>query len=313
MTNGRMTMKNLLNDQTKGHHHWWPAGIQRKIWVREDGYLTRRRGEELKPFQPGNSTGASDDAHYFDMGASPWTHSFEDAFDLVDAQGAQAVRNAVKVVKASPYYRLSRWPLTRWLPYRSDAIEERKEFLSDANIHALGRLVVSIVLRSPTYRFEMSLPRPSMPEGTPIDFNLGKTNLWLKWAPWFQNAQRPKLPMSAIFLIGHWKREFVFGDGFFETLLGQPAWPEPTKGVVLYPLAPEVCVLLSFNSRAGQQLVILSQKETTQINRIICASSRGEIYFRNQDEPSFQPADHDAHRSVKLDTHHFLNKWIDRA
>ncbi|MEO0892580.1 MAG: hypothetical protein AAFY35_08305 [Pseudomonadota bacterium] len=304
-----MRQKNLLNDKGSCWDHWWPSGIQRRIWTREDGFLSQRRGSIVRHLQPGRATGASHVSHYIELGDSPWTHSFENAFQEVDNKGAVITQKTINLIKETIQYKLCRWRTTRWVSRYSNTITKDAVFLSTSDLQNLTRLVVSIVIRSPTERFRMSLPIPATPEGTQISPEQGQLNLWFKRASWYQNPNLPTLPVSAIFFIGHWSTEFVIGDGFYQTFLDAMGWPEPRKGCVLFPLSPDICLLLKFNSREVQNLVNLSKEQTLQINQITCQSSREEIYFRNHDQPQFEPADPASHRWVNLEKHNFLRRW----
>lgn len=312
-------MTNLLDNKKRGNHHWWPKGLQR-LWVNSNGQIHVRKDGKVEPKNPNNNgTGCNRNSHYFDCGNSPWSHSFEDAFQRIDTKGAEAVREAVKCVRSQPNYWLSRSRLTSWLPFRASATEKDFDILSDDTIHCIARLAISIVVRSPAFQFKNSFVHPAFVTDNTFAPHLGRINIWQYWSEFYRKPQLPIESLSVVFLVSRRRHEFVIGDGFYQTVVNRPYnfkrcgedWHPAFKGSILMPLAPDICSLVLFNSRFGQKTALLSEDETVEINKITCLNSRNEIYFRYHDQPNFEPIRNSNIREVSLTEHSFLKPWID--
>jgi len=312
-------LTNLLDNKKRANHHWWPKGLQRQ-WVNSNGQLHMRKDGKVELKNPNNNrTGCGRNSHYFDVGNSPWSHSFEDAFRLVDTKGAEAVRQAVYCVQRLPIYWLSQSRLTSWLPFRATATETDFDMLSKDDIHCIARLAISIVIRSPAFKFKKSILHPAFSKGDIVDPQLGKQNIWQYWAELYRNPQLPIESISVVFLLTRRGHEFVMGDGFYQSVVGKRSQLKRRgkdghltyEGAILMPLSPDICSLVLFNSRLGQKTVVLSDDETAEINEITCISSRNEIYFRDQDHPNFRPARDSNVREVSLTEHSFLKPWVE--
>ena len=194
-------MKNLLENKKRGIHHWWPKGTQTH-WVNENGQIHRRRDGQVEAKNPrNNKTGIVRNAHFMDMGNSPWTHSFEDTFNKVDSHGANAVKEAIAAVHSSTLFKNSRLVLTAWKPFGLQNTLSNFECLSNKELHNLARLALSIVVRSPAFQFKMSRVHPAFSTGRNFDPELGKANIWQTWADIYRNANYPTGPLSCLFLI----------------------------------------------------------------------------------------------------------------
>lgn len=308
----------LIDNKKRGNHHWWPKSIQRH-WVNSNGQLHHKKDGVVTLRNPKNRrTGCKRNAHFVDFGDSPWTHSFEDAFSTIDSNGAAAVDAAVTRIQQCPSYKLSRAKLTSWLPFASKATDRKFECLSVGESHALARLSIAIVVRSPAFQFRKSLLHPAFFPNGGIHSLLGQQNIWQYWSDLYRDSDLPIEPISIFFLIAKKTHEFVIGDGFYENIIDQQRLVESSPngvrpfydGEVLFPLSPDVCVLICFNSDFGQRLAILSGEETRQINRITCLSSRREIYFRHIDVDEFVSPDEVHVRQVSLRQEFFLNSLI---
>jgi hypothetical protein len=308
-----------LENKKRGNHHWWPKGLQR-FWVNSTGQIHLRKDGKVEPKNPNNNrTGCNRNAHYFDAGDSPWSHSFEDAFRLIDTKGADTVRHVIDCIQRLPIYRLSRSKLTSWLPVQAAATETNFDSISKDTMHCLARLAVSIVIRSPAFQFRNSFVHPAFAGDNLFEPYIGTFNIWQYWADFYRNPKLPVEPLSVVILVSRHGHEFVIGDGFYQTVINGPyvykksdeEWLPNCTGSILIPLSPDVCSLLLFNSNLGLKTALLSKAETDEINEITCLSSRQEIYFRDKDQPQFKPTSNSNIREVTLTEYSFLKRWID--
>ena len=312
---------NLLDKKKRGNHHWWPKSIQRH-WINSDGQIHQRTGDAVEPKNPENDrTGCSRNQHYFDVGDSPWSHSFECAFQAVDTEGAEVVRLCMRRVKETPSYRISRAKFLSWPPLNSVATHTKYDCLDSEDTRRLARLALSVAIRSPAFQFKKSLPHTSFFPSDAPNKSLGTANIWHYWADLYAEPLLPYNPMSVIFLISANGSEFVFGDGLFENVIDRKrltpskggGWRALYSGGIMFPLSPDICCVIHFNSRRGQRLAILSTEETEEVNTITCLSSRDKIYFRTHDQPKFKPQHSPDIRKVSLDPSSFLRPWFETA
>jgi hypothetical protein len=168
-----------------------------------------------------NKTGSIRNSHFFDVGDSPWSHSFEDAFQIVDSKGAEAITRAITCVKRQKAFQISRAKLTSWLPFRSTATEMSIDCLSYNSIQDLARVAISLVIRSPAFQFRKSFLHPAFYRTQTVNPELGKQNTWAYWAELYRNPDLPCEPISIVFLVSGRKQEFVIGDGFYESVIDQ--------------------------------------------------------------------------------------------
>lgn len=311
-------MVNLLDERNRGNHHWWPKNIQRH-WTNSDGQIHQRKGDIVRPKNPENGkTGCRRNQHYFDVGDSPWSHSFERAFEAVDAEGADIVRLLINRVRETPSYKMSRAKFLSWLPFDSSSTDTKYDCLNTKDTLGLARLALSIAIRSPAFQFRKSFPHPAFSADRTPEKALGTANVWHYWADLYADPLLPRDPLSVNFLIAANGCEFIFGDGIFENVtdnrrlapLQDGSWMPRFSGGVAFPVSPDICALIQFNSQRGQRLAVLSVDETKEVNTITHLSSREEIYFRTQDQPSFIPQDDATIRKISLDPDSFLKPWF---
>ena len=293
-------------------------GIQ-SHWVNENGQIHRRRDGRVEAKNPNSrKTGSSRNAHFMDMGDSPWTHSFEEAFNEVDSLGAIAVRNVVRKVSSSTLFRDSRLVLTAWKPSGLHKTITNFECLSTKDLRNLARLAISITVRSPAFQYKMSRVHPAFSSGQDFDPELGKANVWQNWADIYRNTEYPTGPLSCLILISKPRTEFVMGDGLFETVTQgnqyrrskNGDWDRFIYGGILLPISPEICAFVLYDSNIGQKLAVLSEVETNEINEITALCSRRELYFRSRDFPGFNPQNGQEVRSVSLTETSFLKSFL---
>ncbi|WP_437196830.1 hypothetical protein [Roseovarius sp. MS2] len=313
-----MILVNLIDKKKRGLHHWWPKGLQRN-WVNSNGQIHMRKGNLVQPKNPErNATGSKRNAHYFDVGDSPWSHSFEDAFQIVDTKGAEAARLAIERVRSQRQYRTSRNKLTAWLPFSAARTDAQFECLPSDKLHSLARVAISVVIRSPAFQFRRSVVHPAFRQKNVIEPAIGTANIFSHWADFYNDPHLPKGPIGAVFMISNKDKEFVIGDGFYETVIDQKRfiqahngeWQPRLQGAILFPIAPDICCLILLNTMVGQRLAILSNDETEEINKITCLISRNEIYSRTPDQPHFEPQNEETVRRVTLTEHSFLKPWL---
>lgn len=293
-------------------------GLQ-KHWVNVDGKIHRRLGGIVEPKKPRNrKTGSKINAHFFDLGDSPWTHSFEGAFDAVDSSGARAVESALMRIKASPAFKIGRSKLASWLPISANTSDIKVDFIPEEELHALARIAISIVFRSPAFRFRKSFSHPSFFDDKTPNPELGKGNTWHYWSSFYSDKRLPLEPVGTVFLVSSKGHEFVIGDGFHETFsdqltfsfLGDGRPVRKCSGEIFLPLSPDVCAVIVVNSGFGQRLALLSGEETDQINKITCLNSRNEIYFRNLDRVDFDAHNEPSVRRAEIEDGFFLNSVL---
>lgn len=312
-------MISLLDESKRGNHHWWPKNIQRH-WTNSDGQIHQRKGDIVRSKKPENGrTGCSRNQHYLDVGNGPWSHSFERAFEAVDSEGADIVRLLIQRVRETPSYQISRAKFLSWPPFDSFSTDAKYDCLNDRDVLRLARLALSIVIRSPAFQFRKSLPHPAFSAHRTPDKALGTANIWHYWADLYADPLLPRDPVSVRFLIAANGCEFIFGDGIYENVIDSKrfapsqggGWRPRFSGGIAFPISPDICSLIQFNSQHGQRLAILSVDETREVNTITHLSSREEIYFRTQDQPNFTPQYEETIRKVSLDPSSFLKPWFE--
>lgn len=308
---------NLIDDKKKGNHHWWPKALQRQ-WVNKDHQIVVNNGYTSIPKNPNNNrTGCRRNIHFLDVGDSPWSHSFEKAFNAVDSQGAEVVSVALDRIRGSLSYRVSRSVLLRWVPFDSETACFPEEFLDNREAHRLARLALSIMVRSPAFVFRKSFLHPKFfPKGS-TDLELGKTNIWNHWSELFINENLPQDSISLIFMISPHKFEFVMGDALLGDVVDRAklVWDvddyrKRYSGFAILPLAPDVAVLLLFGVEISQSALLLSQEETECLNSAIMISSRSEVFSSYYDTEIFSPQREPNVRRVIFDDDFFLSKWL---
>ncbi len=252
--------------------HWWPQCVSEHWkdnsgcahWLLPDGEI---RSAPPKKF------GAIGNGHAIKLdgnGPSPWDESFEREFDKAD-------NNFPTIIE---------WLNTLDRKWYGNVSTKRDRFLSQsASTDQLGLLVeciVSLAVRSPMFRERavsmaenLRGPLPEKERNSLIGLNM-------------RNSQR----MIADSLAGRGKiavlfspqKEFIFGDGFYNTATSTSM--PPMCAQMLVPITPSISVLYAsptqYLTEPKLTTIVLSEPETRFLNDTVQTYACDAIYFRSE-------------------------------
>lgn len=199
--------------------------------------------------------------------ATEWDHDFEGDFHAADAS----------------FSTLIKWLETCRPGCKDGSLRDRFEptFASESQLRMLTECVVSLAVRSPLHR-ESLIPwvdpdstwRTIRDEQILIPANMADNQRR------FADQIGTHAKFAALYTD---KREFIFGDGFFQNLHGQVLPPDPR---VLVPLTPTMAVVIyrPFSMMVEPRLstIALTDSEVQVCNHFVQAYSKNELFFRSE-------------------------------
>lgn len=280
-------------------HHWWPRTLS-KYWGDDDGMCCRLAWDgKLVRSNPANF-GAMTNAHHIRHGSepTPWDGSIEGQFSAADDKLTGLVEELSEL--SSLFDSTSRDFVDRLLP----------QLVSDKLIRALCEGTLSLVLRSPRFRYmiesstlglqaSMGMRKPS------VDDALISSNVNGRLKQFGRGLERR----------GKWlvmfsdEREFIFGDGFlhnYSTVSAPPLSPR-----ILLPLTPTIALLFTspqrYPSRPRLLTLRVTKDEVSFINGITQAYSCDCIFYRSDRPTDVSLLERHEYQQFPHDKH----PWID--
>ncbi|MEZ5649454.1 MAG: hypothetical protein R3E87_02785 [Burkholderiaceae bacterium] len=268
-----MATRNLIEGE---RHHWWPKSLSQN-WGDEAGLIGRisSQGKVAKAV-PGNLAVIRDGHNFIPARAqnkspSPWDHTFEQEFDRSDSSFPGVIQLLRDLVES--HKRSTPVGAFEFMPHR----------LPDKKVELLLECVLSLVIRSPRFRFLAIQPARwfgrelSGKEGR----SLAAANI--KGAlPRILSSLADHGRFSVIFSESS---EFIFGDGFYSNVhLGSAFAPYNVR--FLAPITPEIAVFYSrrISRRDCAQLttVLASEAFVNAVNETVQIYAKDELFFRKQ-------------------------------
>ena len=253
-------------------HHWWPECVS-SHWKNEQGCVHWLSPDGTEKVLPPKNCGLIGNGHHVKLGApgeaTVWDHSFEAEFQLADSNFPVVVE-WLKSIEFSDR--------------RGAPISERFTPLQVPE-EMLGHLVegiVSLAVRSPqTRETGVALAeqlRGALPEAERnvlIGSNLRGTQ---------ESVVRNIGTYGKFAIIYSPDREFIFGDGFFHTLIA--GRNPPMSPYILAPILPRISLLYARPNSYGVEpkvsTVVFDAEEATGLNDAVQVYARRSIFYRSE-------------------------------
>lgn len=260
-------------DMKSQRHHWWPEAVSQFWKDPEDGFSGWLRPDGTVKRLPPKNVGAITNGHAVKWGkdpddTTPWNASFEKEFDRADTDFPGVVAWLESLDRTDQ-------------PDAAKAVRFLAVKLTDAEIARLMECVVSLVVRSPvTRQAAVALaeglrgPLPERERNTLIS-----ANLWH-----LQRRFVGGLGTRGKFVVIYSpKREFIFGDGFFNNFgsLNAPHHPK-----MFVPLTPGMALLYARPMRYLVEprvtTLTIDAGEADALNLAVQVYAKENIFFRRE-------------------------------
>lgn len=279
------------------NHHWWPKTLS-AYWCDEAGEVTQYSpDDELRTERP-EVFGVDKHTHNIRIGG-PWNSSFESIFDNADAA----------IV-----------PLINWLiPLEAKTINSNRlherfqgQTLDPEKIEWLSSVLASLIVRSPALRDRIRRG-VEWYRNEPSGLKADKTLIALNMRPLFE-AFKNKIAVTGKFaVLFSPDREFIFGDGFFQSF--PTVAPVHNNPKCIIPLTPAISVLYCSPSRyfSPPRLVTirLTSSEVDHLNRLVQVYSNDRIFYRNEPPTLYPEFALNAHRELQYHSEPWTDAFID--
>ena len=253
-------------------HHWWPRCVSAH-WVAADGTTGWIKPDGSCIRIPPKELGQISNAHHIKLSrqpgdSTPWDTSFEDEFDSADSN-FPAVVSWIESLKHE------------FVPHLSLRNRFQAQPATDGQLRTLTECVVSLAVRSPMNR-EASVSLAEHLRG-PIPNPERKALIGANMRP-SQRLIADNIGSNGKFavLFSH-RREFIFGDGFFnnvKAVVNPPIFPK-----ILAPITPSISVIVtrpaSFTVQPRLSTIVLNDEEVERCNHAVQVYSRQALYFRS--------------------------------
>jgi len=255
-------------------HHWWPEGVS-DFWKGDDGrceqlMITDGKLKAVRSYP--RQFGAIGNGHCIKFGG-PWDTSFESEFDSADSNFPTIINSISSLERRENH---------------NNKLQDRlhAQHIDSSFREKLMTCMSSLIARSPRTRNKISLRTER--DRNKFGLSSNKKDLELLVAANLRGLH-PRLSklmlhggkIAALYSDNH---EFIFGDGFFNTL----PISRVTNGeaMCLLPLTPWVTILFFRQSAYFRNpelvTIVLNETEVAFINEITQACSCKFIYYRHQ-------------------------------
>jgi hypothetical protein len=281
-------------------HHWWPRSLS-KLWVDNDGRVTRLAWDGTTTRSNPANFGAIKNAHHMKFGESnPWNNSFEEIFADADGQ----------------FSNLSKWLLslsTRQTPDNSPlASRLMGHSLPDSQRSRLASTLASLIVRSPRSRNNIKLTvghyRKAFGLAPDVDKTLIAGNM-RGCQEVFENSIRSG--GKFVVLVSR-EREFIFGDGFLHNFPAQANPPFLPRFVI--PLLPTIAVLYARPSSYMREPEVaalnVTKEEARLLNDIVQVYSKDSVFYRRQEPLRTEPFRSRQFLQLEYDKHPWIENLI---
>lgn len=269
-----------------------------KFWEAHDGTIGIKspKGVERKK-RKNRKIGSIRGGHFFDVGDSPWSHSYERSFQEVDNNLFDAFQQSIELAHSGNRHlstRLfDRWGLTSTPIKTANRLVELK-FDHKLAYHLL-RGIFSIVIRSPGFRFQNSHGRSKF--GIGYEPKLGVFEVNRRWMAVDALKDFSQHGFDVVLCKAPVGREYYIGDGFFDSIVHRSfrlcrtasRWVPILRGSCVFPLSPDILAVLVFRGGARPSAFFSIEVDTTEFGEfgdLTQIVSHKELYFRNHEPPT---------------------------
>lgn len=251
-------------------HHWWPRGLS-ELWKDKDGSVTRIAWDGKTLRAPPKQFGAITNGHHVKLNG-PWAGTIEPLFDDADSALPSL---AVKLENLSYVDVPDNTTIDKRITPHEIASDDRK---------LLGEALASLLARCPANRNRLHLTTERFwgRTGDQIgkhDDTLIALNINQHYRQIVQSLERG----GKIVLLRSGGREFIMGEGYLNTLIGNTV---ELHYHCLVPLTPTLAVLAFAPHRYWTNPAIctvgLAPTEVTTVNEVTQIYSRDYIFCRNE-------------------------------
>lgn len=279
-------------------HHWWPECLS-EFWAGADGCVTRLTPQGKERRAPPKNFGGIGNGHHVKLGRgrpSPWDHTFEPQFQRADDSFPAMIR-WLEGLHRAPVPTTKTTTRERFLP----------QPITDDQFTLLVECLVSLNVRSPNFRQAAC--------AAAVHFGPTKSKSELETIAAFNMRHCQRMIADSIGKRGRFAvlystdREFIFGDGFFTSIMGTSV--APTAPRMLIPLTPNMSVLYAsphwYSTEPRLVTMTLMADEVDFNNDTVQVYAKNEVFYRN-DKPrvidAFKQNQHlhysDSRNSVEL-------------
>lgn len=268
-------------------HHWWPECVS-EVWKDSCGFVTRLTPDGETRSAPPKNWGVIQNGHIVKIADDPsvfcpWDESYEHQFHNADS-------NFPKVIE---------WLEHGYSEDRRHLTDRPKRFtpmdIEDDMFSLVIECIVSLASRSPRTRdravalaehFNGPLP-PRKRDGL-IGMNIRHFH---------RDVVRNIGGRGKVAVLYSPEKEFIFGDGFFHTLVSPPT--PPHNPMILVPITPNIAVIyarpMQYSTEPRLVSIIANDEEVEAINESVQIHSRDMVFYRSQKPTIIEPFKRNLH------------------
>jgi hypothetical protein len=276
----------IRSGSASANHHWWPVALQ-SYWGDSNGKiatLSPSGDVKLRNYK-NKKIGQKRHAHTMHKGMEDWEHKYEGFFDAADNQ----IHDVVSDLRLK--YSIPKESII------SRSLNSVKNLVSKPNMFEVIRtcslpsgfenklilMLISLLLRSPSYRSKLTLPL-RLPDGNTVPIipnEGGDLNHYFRSLNWLTpgaiNSQ-----FVYVFFLWSPKAQFIFGDGLAQSILSSNS-PNSPSGDCIIPLLPDLCVYLSTSnsvrSKRKAAMLRVGPDAVALVNRLTQIYSSKEVFY----------------------------------